>query len=357
MNKLTRLGLPKQLFGFCHNRKFRGFICLFLLAVITIYAYVWVMDLWDNDAEQEDIYYIWLEGKRILEGDNPYERILAGNMRDNDKYATYFPLFYLLSAGMQFIGFRDFSDWLEVWRVIFLIFNLAIAALIFQQIHRHQGLVLALFAALFWLFNRWTLHVTYIAQIEFITIFFLLLSLVILPKHKYTACILFSVSLAIKQIAVFLLPLYLIWIWQLSDRYKLRQTLTALLIIVSIPVITSIPFLLWHSEGYIKSILFSATRESSTHFGVQSLDALIDNEFTEFVGIRAKIPMLFLIFLIYISSFNIGVYTGVFLVMLTFIDFNSVIFRQYICWTIPFALLLVCDYKIRDLISHKLRKI
>jgi uncharacterized membrane protein len=180
---------------------------------------------------------------------------------------------------------------------------------------------------------------------------------VILPKHKYAACILFSLSLAMKQIAIFLLPLYLIWIWQLSERHKLKQTLTALLLIVSIPMITSLPFLIWHSEGYIKSILFSATRESSTHFGVDSLDTLIDQQFTDFIGIKAKLPMLFLMFLVYTISTRIGVYTSTFLVMLTFIDFNSVIFRQYICWSIPFALLMACDYKINLLSSFRVKKI
>lgn len=76
-----------------------------------------------------------------------------------------------------------------------------------------------------------------------------------------------------------------------------------------------------------------------------------------FNGIKAKIPMLFLMFLLYINSLRIGVYTSVFFVMLTFIDFNSVIFRQYVCWTIPFALLLVCDYKISSTSRYKFKKL
>ena len=48
---------------------------------------------YQHDDKNEDVYYIYLEGKRIIDGENPYERILEGDMRINKKYPTYFPLF------------------------------------------------------------------------------------------------------------------------------------------------------------------------------------------------------------------------------------------------------------------------
>ena len=66
---------------------------LCLLAILLAGAAV-NMRLWKTDTKGEDIYYAWVEGGRILNGENPYGRVLAGNMRDNDKYATYFPVFY-----------------------------------------------------------------------------------------------------------------------------------------------------------------------------------------------------------------------------------------------------------------------
>ncbi len=48
-----------------------------------------------DSLKGDDIYFIWLEGKRIIAGENPYARVLLGDMRVNDKYATYFPLAYL----------------------------------------------------------------------------------------------------------------------------------------------------------------------------------------------------------------------------------------------------------------------
>ena len=41
-----------------------------------------------SDLLEEDMYYIWLEGKRIANGENPYARVLAGNMRNNDDIST-----------------------------------------------------------------------------------------------------------------------------------------------------------------------------------------------------------------------------------------------------------------------------
>ena len=53
--------------------------------------------LWKSDAPGTDVYFDWVDGWRILTGENPYAPVLAGDMRDNDKYTTYFPVFIILS--------------------------------------------------------------------------------------------------------------------------------------------------------------------------------------------------------------------------------------------------------------------
>ncbi len=330
------------------NKKWLVILCIALIVISGIIVNVKLLDLWTYQPKGDDIYYTWLEGKRLLAGENPYARVLAGNMRDNDKYATYFPLFYLLSALTQWLGFRDYSVWLELWRPIFLGFNIGIAILIFQQFNRKNLLILGLFSSLFWLFNRWTIHVTKIVHLEFIAIFFLLLSLILLSRNKNLSFLLFGCSLAFKQIAIFLLPLYLIWAWQLSQENKLKDVFTALLLISFIPGILSLPFILWNGEGFLKSILFSATRSPSSHLSAASLDALMRVNYPAFVGIKAKLPMLFLMSLIYLSSLKqqIGIYTSVLLTMAIFINFNSVLFLQYFCWVVPFLLLVLCDQPI-----------
>ncbi|MGC9359398.1 MAG: hypothetical protein ACP5G7_03360 [Anaerolineae bacterium] len=61
------------------------------------------------DTQGEDIYYAYIEGQRLVAGENPYERILQGGMLTNDKYATYLPLFYLFFARLQMAGWRSYT--------------------------------------------------------------------------------------------------------------------------------------------------------------------------------------------------------------------------------------------------------
>ncbi len=326
-------------------RKPIAFLSILLIIALGIIVNLKILNLWEYDPGGNDIYYTWLEGKRLLAGENPYARILAGNIRENDKYATYFPLFYLLSAFSQWIGFRDYSTWLDLWRPIFLAFNIGIGVLIFYQFYQDRLLLLGLFSSGFWLFSRWTIHVTKIVHIEFIALFLLLLSLILLPRKTYLAFILFGCSLAIKQVAIFLLPLYLIWAWQLAEENKLKEVITALFYIALIPSILSLPFILWNAEGFFKSILFSATRLPDSHVNADSLDAIISYNYSNFIGIKAKLPMVFLMSIIFLGSIKrqIGIYTSVLLMMAVFINFNSVLFLQYFCWVVPFIPLVLCD--------------
>ena len=312
---------------------------LCLLVILTAGATVHVR-LWQTDTREEDIYYSWIEGGRIVNGENPYARVLAGNMRDNDKYATYFPVFYELSALTQWIGLHDYGSWIAFWRVVFLAFNLAIAAALFILIYPRGRLIAAVFAAAFWLFNRWTLHVSQIAHLDFIPIFLLIASLGLFRKQRWASLLLFSVSLGIKQISIFLIPLYLVWTWQAAGRDRVRQTLLALGIIASVPILTSLPFLIWNAEGFTKSLLFSVTRIPMDHFGTISFDGMMG-----WSGLPGKLPLLALVLLASALTWHrkIGPYTGTLFIMAIFVDYNAVLFPQYLAWVVPFIPLVMCD--------------
>jgi hypothetical protein len=292
--------------------------------------------------EQEDIFYSFREGQRILNGENPYARVLTGNMRDNDKYATYFPLFYELSYASQALGLDQFATWIVFWRRVFIVFNLGIAALLFYAFWRYELEWLGIFAAAFWLFNRWTLTVMSIVHLDFLAIFFLVASLVAFPKNKWLAFLLYGLSLALKQIGIFILPLYLIWVWLSVDKDRVKEILKASLLIGIIPFIASIPFLIWNAKGFFMSVLFSVTRVGSGRFSVLPLDAVMG-----WNGAIGRLPMLLLFMAIYWFCFSryIGRYTGAFLVMSVFIGFNTALFVQYLLWLVPLTLLLLLDPK------------
>jgi hypothetical protein len=101
---------------------------LTLSVVVLFIAFVALrinMRFWPLDTVGSDTYYSWIEGRRIVNGRNPYERILHGNMQ-RIKYSTYFPLFYEASTLVQLAGYRQYHVWITFFRYIFLI-NLAVA--------------------------------------------------------------------------------------------------------------------------------------------------------------------------------------------------------------------------------------
>ncbi|MHA1723463.1 MAG: hypothetical protein ACTSXH_01285 [Promethearchaeota archaeon] len=294
----------------------------------------------------QDIYYAFIEGNRILNGINPYERVLQGNMRQNQKYATWFPLFFLLSALTQFLGLNQYSDWIFFWRIIFLIFYLAIAVEIFIFLKEKNQDLIGLFSAIFWLFSRWTIIISYYAFIEFLPLFFLLLSLYFLEKNKNLSFLLYGLSLSLKQIGIFLFPIYIIWILKNSSNQKVKSFLFSIILIIIIPLSFSLPFIIWNPEGFIKSILFSATRNPQTGFkNVKSIDWILG-----LVGIIAKTPLILLLIIVYYCFYKekIQIFTSCLFTMITFINYNSVLFQQYMVWDLPFFFLLILDFVIHQ---------
>ena len=199
---------------------------------------------------------------------------------------------------------------------------------------------MALFGPAFWLFNRWTLHVTRIAQIDFLAILPLIISVALFPRRRYLSLLLLSLSIGVKQIGLFLVPLYLIWIWRETAQGKLKPSLIAVALVASIPVLTSVPFLIWNPQALVISVVFDAIRNPADHFDVASFDAMIG-----WVGLLAKAPMVALMILVFALTWqrHIGRWLATLLVMAVFVDFSSVLFRQYFVWEAPFIPLAVLD--------------
>ena len=294
---------------------------------------------WSLDTVGSDTYYSWVEGRRIRNGENPYERILSGNMDENRKYSTYFPLFYEVSALVQEVGIRQYETWIGFWRYFFLAANLGVGLALFAMIFSRRTWALSLLALPFWYFNRWTLHASATVALDFIPIFLVILSLGLFEKSRRTSLLLFSFSLAIKQIAIFLIPLFLIWEYRQSR--SLWKTVVAGVWLASVPLIASVPFLLWNAEGFIKSVAFSATRTALNHFGAESIDVIFN-----LGGLPARVPFLIMLFAVYFVSWqgSVGKYGAAMLVMGIFIAFNSVLFTHYPVWLMPLLPLAASEY-------------
>lgn len=299
--------------------------------------------------ENQDIYYSYLEGKRLREGKNPYARVLEGDMLENQKYATYFPVFYELSFLSQKLGLKSSFAWIAFWKVIFVIFEFGVGFLLYIALAQRKLEWLGVFAAAFWLFNRWTLKVVEMSNLDFIPIFFMLLSLMIFPRHKWWSIFLFSLSLGFKQIGIFLAPLYLIWVWRTAETGRWKALALAGLLIVSVPLVSGLPFLFWNAEGFVKSILFSATRYGSNQFEIPSLDQIMGWQ-----GISARLVMLALMAAVYFAAFR-GYgkkYFAALLIMSIFLDYNAVLYSQYPAWLAPLVPLVFLDFDLSSSAEH-----
>lgn len=316
-------------------------IVLLLLAILLIGGAVVLLRLPKLDATSSDIYFSYVEGQRLLAHENPYARVLSGNMRENDKYATYFPLFYLLAALTQSLGLSDYGPWISLWRIVFVSFTLGSAGVIFWTLYRRKAILAAAFAAIFFLLSRWTLHITQIATLDSIALFPLLLALLIFDKHRNAALLLFGLSLAFKQIAILLVPLFLIWTWQSARQKPARSLLIGAIAMAAVPLLLSLPFLVWNGEGYVKSIVFSITRDAAAHVDAPSAGSLLG-----LTGVPARAPMILLLTLVYLMAWrqSVGRYLASLLTMSVFIDFNAVLFLQYFAWLVPFVPLSIADY-------------
>lgn len=296
-------------------------------------------------SQKEDIFYHYSEGDRMLRGQNPYQRISDSNMRDNDKFATYSPLFYFLGALVQKVGLKNFPDWLKFWRLVFGFFNFGIIGILFFNFFKRNMFLLAILASLFWAFNRWTINLIIIANIDFLAIFFLLLSVTIRHRHRPSAHLLLGLSLAIKHLAVFIVPLYLIEAWcQSSDSAKMGKKIKKLslatLQIGSILFLVSFPFLVRDAWPFIKSILFHLTRAEASNLAAPSISFGLGLK-----GLWARVPMLVLMTFVFVlfARRRFGFYTASLLTFTLFINFSPVLFKQYIAWSMLFVPLIVLD--------------
>lgn len=336
---------------------YEAIIATVLLAVFLAIGAVLHTQVWGTEKTEQDIYYMWKDGNLIAAGENPYARILAGDLRNNEKYPIYFPAFFLFVALASRLGYQTFPDFLALWQPICLLFNLLVASVIYYAVARRGRYYLALFMAGLWLFNIWTIYVSEVAQIDFIAIFCVLLSIVLADSHKKTSLLLFSCSLAFKQVAIFLLPLYLIIIWKSAPKNAIRNLAVGGLIALSLPLLASLPFLLWSAPGYVRSMIFSLTRHPELQFQVSSLDHLIRQIFSDFAGTPAKIPMLLFMSLAYLCVWRgqVGLQAGAFLVIAAFVNFESVVYYQHMTWIMGLLPLLLCDDALYQSIAVKNR--
>ncbi|MGI8908279.1 MAG: hypothetical protein ACR2IE_17535 [Candidatus Sumerlaeaceae bacterium] len=291
-------------------------------------------------CEAEDIFYAYSEGRSILEGKNPYSRIHDSDMLTNAKYATYLPGAYLLSAAAQHAGLTKFSRWLRYWRKVLFMCHVGIAALLFIEIFGlTRSLGACMLACTIWLFNRWSLFVERVSHLDHLPLLLFMLGLTLRRRYAKTAWIFYGMSLAIKQMAVFAVPILLIEAWIAAPRdRRVKEMLKCVAFLAVVPVAVSLPFLVADAPALVKSVMFSVTRQPNQHL---SAAALLDS--MGFTGAITRLPLFVMLAATYALFWTrrITFYPALCLQFVLFLYFNPVLYRQYFLWPVPFVLLTI----------------
>lgn len=298
-----------------------------------------------------DIEYVWKEGGTILSGKNPYARA-ANDAKNGSKYATYFPLSYIASAGIQKMGYTSFSAWMSIVRPIILISQLLSAGLVLYHLANKRLVTLGLLAFFLILVHRFALYPARVTHIDFPAIAFLLAGMILLPKKPRIAYILIGISLAIKQMAIFILPVLLIYAWH---QHKSKKRLAVdFLYITLVPVITLAPFILDNPAGTLQSILFSVERAATGDFASPDIATTLALD-----SLWARLPMLTMFALVYIAVWRkeMRLFGATLAIFTIFIGFNPVLFFQYLTWVIPFIPLAISEGALPESPSQSSRQL
>jgi uncharacterized membrane protein len=163
-----------------------------------------------------------------------------------------------------------------------------------------------------------TLEVARIAHIDVPALLAVIGALALLPLRPRLAGLLLGVSLAIKHIAVLLVPLFLIWAW--TRRRRWRDVVEQGVWIALLPALLTLPFLLWDVEALLRTLLFPMTRLPAQTVGASSLDVRLG-----LVGLPAKLPMLLLFAGVYGLAWRglVNRWAAAFLIFAVFTGYNS----------------------------------
>jgi len=298
-----------------------------------------VEKVYGEDLVGKDISFYLFRGGQIASGINPYDCVT-----DPDEecfgYPTHLPGMYLITAGFVVAGVDDLNEWATAWRPLSFATWLAVGLVLFIYSYVRKQPALAVAALGFWLFNRWSLYVLKVAHTDFLGVLLMVLSIVSVGRWPMTAAVLLGTSLAVKQVGVLLVPLFLIAAWRVHS-FRLPKIFLLIGLILLMPVATSIPFLVANPEAAIQGWLTAATRPAQTLYeGVPSFDQWLD-----ITGPSKSMVMLALVLCAYVAAWrkSVGMVGGALLIMAIVIGFTHVLFHQYVVWFIPLIPLAIAD--------------
>jgi len=315
------------------------------LGLLLVAATVITHALWAQQGSErllkEDIYYVWKEGQQIIQGVNPYQRIVGGSLRENHKYPTYLPLSYLFTAATQWLGAKHFEQFIQIWRPINLASHLLLAWLVVKVYLKKRMVAMGCIAGGILLMGRWSAYIVNVQHLEFTSICALISAALLIGRKPNLSALLLGLSLSIKHLGVILVPAFLIELMaqipaaERPGRVILRYGLLMLLL----PAVTSIPFLITSPDGFLLNMLFSFSRSAASNGqGAGSNVLLLGVD-----GARIFLVALLGLNFVALAKKSITFWTSCTFGLLIFLQFNPVVFEQYFIWLLSVGLIAAAN--------------
>lgn len=288
----------------------------------------------------------------ITKGINPYARISEEDLLVNEDFATLLPSYYYFLLAIA--HFSDYSqqDYFNAFRVIIYLAQLISAFALYASFKRKGYGVLGLLAVGFYMLNRWVIDNISDLKQDSISISLLLVSLYFLEKRPKLGFFLYGLSLSVKQIGIFALPILILqFVGKRSDVKPFVKNAVFMLIPTLLPALY---YMYADFSGFFYSMMFSLTRAPATNasiaFGYDKILVLFNP--TSF-GFLTPLFYLFprLILFLLLSGVYLQVFLGkikssfaLFAVFFIFAAFNPVVYDQYMVWVMPFVFYAISDY-------------
>ncbi len=315
-----------------------AFAGLIMSVFLFLRIYVTYSQISRHTYKSSDIASIWNAGHDLCKGRSPYARMKkeGKNGKPVVRAPIYLPGAYILICAVEKLGYNTHKKWQKVWEPALVVLHIAIGVMLFILLFEKGHPALAFFVILFWLFSRFSIQTLVTRQTNTLALFPLLLSLAFINTRRTASLLLFGFSLVLKQVAVFLAPLYLVWCW--NDRKSWSDFRRSVFLILIIPFAATLPFIIRDYESFFMAIFYPTMHLApggyagypaavrSIHPALPTILMLVSMALVYLAALRRRLPEV----------------TAALLVMMCFIAFNNIIFSQYFLWffaLVPIALL------------------
>ena len=220
--------------------------------------------------------------------------LYSSSYTDDDQFdKVLMPFPYLLSGLIKISGKNDFNSWVQIWELVCFAFYVCIGLVLLKPLSK-ANLILALIVMVFWLFNRWSVNALINYDVNILTLFFVLYSLILLKPRKIMPYIIFGIAISINLFSLVLLPVYLIYFLKNTPNLTIPKLFKPIILIIIVPALCSIFFIITDFSGFFSAIFSSS---SIIHAGDLPLSL---NAFLGLSGFSAKLPLIIVIAGIYL---------------------------------------------------------